>query len=75
MLNFWVPVSLGLSVLCFASIAFQYYTDIIPMYFGVYLFFYLFLLFVSQPDFNKKSLLLLLATLLNMLVILLKLGM
>ena len=34
-------------------------------------FYYLF----SQPDFNKKSLLLLLATLLNMPVILLKLGM
>ena len=40
--NFWVPVSLGLSVLCFASIA----SNIMPMYFGVYLFFYLFPLFV-----------------------------
>ena len=44
--EFWVPVSLGLSVLCFASIAFQYYSDIIPMYFGDISFFYLFLLFV-----------------------------
>ena len=64
-----------ISVLCFASIAFQYYADIMRMFFEVHLFFSHFYCLSSQPDFNKKSLLSLVAIYLELHVALVRLAM
>ena len=48
--EFLVPVSLGLSVLCFASIALRCYADVFQ---SISLLLLISIIF-SQPDFNKK---------------------